>query len=83
MAFGNGAGLVDTDKKEGQTLLPAALQRGETMGDLFDAGAKLPGQLLKIMSQILRGGQKGAIGHEARPCIVIGQTQFGDVAGSR
>ena len=81
MALGNRAGLIDTDKKEGQSLLPAALQGGEAMGDLFDAGAKLPGQLLQVMSQILCGRQKGAIGHEAGPCIVIGQAQFRDVAG--
>ena len=81
MAFGNGAGLIDTDKKEGQALLPAALQGREAMGDLLNAGAKLPGQLLQIMSQFLCGGQKAAIGHEAGPGVVIGQAQFGDVAG--
>ena len=44
MAFGNGAGLIDTDKKEGQALLPAALQGGEAMGDLFKAlGIVAPG----------------------------------------
>ena len=80
MALGNGAGLIDTDEKEGQALLPAALQGGEAMGDLLDAGAKLPGQLLQIMSQILRCGQKGTIGHEACTGVVIGQAQFGNVA---
>jgi hypothetical protein len=83
LAFGNVAGAVHANEKEGHAWRAGPLQRAQAVADGLESHTEAARQQIDVVAQILRGLQERLVREQKRTGEVIGQANAGQGAGLR